>query len=160
MNRQEFLKSKFTVEHLSCFHVRPQSGPAVNILVDVFWRTKAHILHWMHTLVFSHVVTSGSLRPHGMQRARLPFLHYPSEFVQTHVLWFGDAIQPSHPLLSPSPPAFNLPQHQGLFQWVSSSHQVAKVLEFQLQYQSFQWIFRVDFLGVEMWGHPMCICLA
>ena len=51
-----------------------------------------------------------------------------------------------HPLLSPSPPAPNLSQHQGLFQWVSSSHQVAKVLEFQLQHQSFQWIFRTDFL--------------
>ena len=50
----------------------------------------------------------------------------------------GDAIQPSHPLLSPSPPAFNLSPHQGLFQWVSSSHQVAKVLELQLQHQSFQ----------------------
>ena len=66
--------------------------------------------------------------------------------LKTHVLWVGDAIQPSHPLLSPSPPAFNLSQHQGLFQWVSSSHQVAKVLEFQLQHQSFQWIFRTDFL--------------
>ena len=49
-------------------------------------------------------------------------------------------------LSSPSPPAFNLSQHQGLFQWVSSSYQVAKVLELQLQYQSFQWIFMVDFL--------------
>ena len=58
----------------------------------------------------------------------------------------GDAIQPSHPLLSPSPPTFNLSQHQGLFKWASSSHQVAKVLEFQLQHQSFQWIFRTDLL--------------
>ena len=63
------------------------------------------------------------------------------EFTQTYVHWVCDAIQPSHPLSSPSPPAFNLSQHQGLFQWVSSSHQVAKVLEFQLQHQSFQWIF-------------------
>ena len=58
----------------------------------------------------------------------------------------SDAIQPSHPLSSPSPPAPNPPQHQGLFQWVSSLHEVAKVLEFQLQHQSFQWIFRTDFL--------------
>ena len=57
-----------------------------------------------------------------------------------------ESIQPSHPLLSPFPPTFNLSQHQGLFKWVSSSHQVAKVLEFQLQHQSFQWIFRTDFL--------------
>ena len=68
------------------------------------------------------------------------------EFTQTHAHWVGDAIQPSHPLSSPSPPALNLSQHQGLFKWVSSSHQVTKVLEFQLQHQSFQWIFRTDFL--------------
>ena len=67
------------------------------------------------------------------------------ELAQTHVHRVSDTIQPSHPLLSPSP-AFNLSQHQGLFQWVSSSHEVAKALEFQLQYQSFQWIFRTDFL--------------
>ena len=75
-----------------------------------------------------------------------PVLHYLLEFAQTHVHWVSDAIQPSHPLSSPSPPAFSLSQHQGLFQWVSSSHQVAKVLEFQLQHQSFQWIFRTDLL--------------
>ena len=63
----------------------------------------------------------------------LPVHHQLPEFTQTHVHWVGDAIQPSHPLSSPSPPTFNLSQHQGLFQWVSSSHQVAKVLEFQLQ---------------------------
>ena len=68
------------------------------------------------------------------------------EFAQTHIHWVGDAIQPSHPLSSPSSPAFNLSQHQGLFKWVSFSHQVAKVLECQLQHQSFQWIFRTDFL--------------
>ena len=65
---------------------------------------------------------------------------------QTHVHWVTDAIQPSHPLSSPSPLTFNPSQHQGLFKWVSSSHQVAKVLEFQLQHQSFQWTFRTDFL--------------
>ena len=76
----------------------------------------------------------------------LPVHHQLLEFTQTHVLWVSDTIQPSHPLSSPSPPAFNLAQNQGLFQWVSSLHQVAKVLEFQLQHQSFQWIFRIDFL--------------
>ena len=76
----------------------------------------------------------------------LPVPHQLPEFTQTHVHQVGDAIQPSHPLSSPSPPAFNLSQHQGPFQWVGSSHQVAKVLEFQLQHQSFQWIFRTDFL--------------
>ena len=62
----------------------------------------------------------------------LPVHHQLPESTQTHVHWVGDAIQPSHPLSSPSPPALNLSQHQGLFQWVNSSHQVAKVLEFQL----------------------------
>ena len=63
----------------------------------------------------------------------LPVHHQLLEFNQTPVHWVSDAIQPSHPLLSPSPPAFNLSQHQGLFKWVSSSHPVAKVLEFQFQ---------------------------
>ena len=65
----------------------------------------------------------------------LPVHHQLPEFTQTHVHWVGDAIQLSHPLSSPSPPAFNLSQHQGLFQWVSSLYQVAKVLEFQLQHR-------------------------
>ena len=76
----------------------------------------------------------------------LPVHHQLPEFTQSHVHWVGDAIQPSHPRLSPSPLAFNLSQHQGLFRWVSSLHQVAKVLEFPLQHQSFQWIFATDFL--------------
>ena len=75
----------------------------------------------------------------------LPVHHHLPELTQTHVYRLSDAIQQSHPLPSPSPPAFNLSQHQGLFKWVGSSHQVAKVLEFQLQHQSFQWIFRTDF---------------
>ena len=69
----------------------------------------------------------------------LPVHHQLPEFTQTHVHWVGDAIQPPHSLSSTSPPAFNLSQHQGLLLWVSSSHQVAKVLEFQLWHQSFQW---------------------
>ena len=76
----------------------------------------------------------------------LPVCYQIPEFAKTHVHWVGDAIQPSHPLLSPSPPTFNISQHHSLFKWVSSSHQVAKVLEFQLQYQTFQWIFKTDFL--------------
>ena len=76
----------------------------------------------------------------------LPAHHQLLELTQTQVHWVGDAIQPSHPLSSPSPPTFNLSQNQGLFKWVSSLHQVAKVLEFQLQHQSFQWTFRTDLL--------------
>ena len=83
----------------------------------------------------------------------LPVHYQLPESTQTHVHWVGDAIQPSHPLLSSSPPALNLSQHQVLFKWVSSSHQVAKVLEFQLQHQSFQWtprtdLFRMDWLDL------------
>ena len=95
---------------------------------------------------FSCSVMSNSLQPHGLQHTRPPCPLPTSGFYLTHVHWVSDAIQPSHPLSSPSPPALNLSQHQGFFQWVSSSHQVAKVLEFQLQHQSFQWIFRTDFL--------------
>ena len=76
----------------------------------------------------------------------LPVHHQLPESTQTHVHWVGDAIQPSHPLSSPSPPALNLSQHQGLFQWVSSLHQVAQILEFQLQHQSFQWTSKTVFL--------------
>ena len=75
----------------------------------------------------------------------LPVHHQLPEFTQTHARWVSDAIQPSHLQSTPSPLALSLSQHQGLFKWVSSSHQVAKVLEFQLQHQSFQWIFRTDF---------------
>ena len=75
-----------------------------------------------------------------------PVHHQLPEFTQTHVHGVGDAIQSSHPLLSPSSPAFSLSQHQSLFQWVSSSHQVAKVLVLQLQHQSFQRTFKTDFL--------------
>ena len=75
-----------------------------------------------------------------------PVHHQLPVLAQTHVYRVGDAIQSSHPLLSPSLPAFNLAQNQGLFKWVSSSHQMVEVLKLQLQHQSFQWIFRTDFL--------------
>ena len=75
-----------------------------------------------------------------------PVHHQLLELAKTHIHQVGDAIQPFHPLSSPSPPAFNLSQHQGLFQWVGSSHQVAKVLEFQFQHQSFQGTLRTDLL--------------
>ena len=78
-----------------------------------------------------------------------PVHHHHPELAQSHVHWVSNAIHLSHPLSSPSPPALNLSQHQGLFQWISSSHQVVKVLEFQLQHQSFQWILRTDFLWID-----------
>ena len=78
-------------------------------------------------------VVSNSLRPHEQQHVGLPVHHKLLESTQTHVHRVSDAIQSSHPLSSPSPPALNLSQHQGLFKWVSSSHQAAKELEFQFQ---------------------------
>ena len=87
---------------------------------------------WFSSVQFSHSVVSNSFRPKNRRTPGLPVYHQCPEFTQTHVHRVGDAIQPSHPLLSPSPPAPNPSQNQGLFQWVSSSHQVAKVLAFQL----------------------------
>ena len=84
-----------------------------------------------------------------------PVFHHLLEFAQTHVHWVSDTIQRSCSLSSPSP-TFNMFQNQGLFQWVSSSHQEAKVLELQLQHQSFQWIFRVDFLLDWLVWSPCC----
>ena len=96
-------------------------------------------------LLFSCLVVSDSSSM-DCSMPGFPVLHHLLELVQTHVHWVGDAIQPSHLLPPLSPFSFNLPQHQGLFQWVGSLHQVPKVLEFQLQHQSCQWIFRVDSL--------------
>ena len=102
---------------------------------------------WTHFYCCCSVAKSCSTLwdPKDCRIPAFPVLHRLPEFPQIHVHWVDDAIQPSHPL-SPSSPVLNFPQHQGLFQWVSSSHQVAKVLELQLQHQSFQWMFRVDFL--------------
>ena len=99
-------------------------------------------------LQFSSVTQSCPTLCNPMNRSTpgLPVHHQLPESTQTHVHRVRDATQPSHPLLSPSPPAFNFSQHQGLFKWVSSSHQVAKVLEFQLQHQSLQWTPRTNLL--------------
>ena len=101
----------------------------------------------LFSVQFSHSVLHLTLcNPTDCSTPGFPVHHQLLGVNQTHVYRVIDAIQPSHPLLAPSPPAFNLSQHQGPFQWVSSSHQVAKVLEFQLQHQYFQWIFRTGFL--------------
>ena len=84
----------------------------------------------------------------------LPVHHQLTEFTQTRVHWIGDATQLYHPLLSPSPPALNPSQHQSLFQWVNSSHEVAKVLEFQLQHHSFHRNPRADLLQNGLVGSP------
>ena len=119
--------------------------------ICLLWRTSLSLsvlkVHpccgkWQRVLLFefSSVAQSCLILCHPMDCSTpgLPVCHQLSELAQTHVHRVSDAIQLSHPLLSPSPPALNLSQHQGLFTWVSSSHQAAKVLEFQLQHQSFQ----------------------
>ena len=106
--------------------------------------------HWntSEVLSFSSVTQScpALCEPMDYNMPGLLVHHQLLEFTQTHVHRVGDAIQPSHPLSSPSPPTFNPSQQQGVFKWVSFLHLVAKVLEFQLQHQSFQWIFRTDIL--------------
>ena len=89
----------------------------------------------------------------------LPVHHQLPEFTQAHVYWVGDAIQPSHPLLAPSPPTFNLSQHQGLFKWVSSSHQVAKVLDSKLCYKHrlSAWLMRTESQGC-LFPNPFPYC--
>ena len=107
------------------------------------WRTINILINYYHCFLvqFSSVAQSCPTLCNPMNRSipGLPVHHQLPESTHTHVHCVGDAIQPSHPLSSSSPHALNLSQHQGLFKWVSSSYQVAKVLEFQLQYQSFQW---------------------
>ena len=107
------------------------------------------LLFWDESSIFFSSATQSCLTlcdPMDHSTPGFSVHHQLPELVQTHVHRVGDAIQPSHPLLSLSSPAFSLSQHQDLFQGVSSSHQVAKVLEFQLQHQSFQWIVKTDFL--------------
>ena len=105
-------------------------------------RASCHITSWQSVSSVAQL-WSTLCKPMSCSTPGLPVHHQFPEFTQTHFHWVADAIQPSS--AGPSPPAFSLSQHQGLFQWVSSSHQVAKVLEFQRQHQSFQWIFRTDF---------------
>ena len=107
---------------------------------------------YISSVLFSPSVVSNSLWPMNCSTPDFPVHHQLPEFSQTNVHPVSDAIQPSHPLLSPSPPTFNLSQHQDFFQWVSSSYQVAKVLEFQLQYQYPEYSglisFRLDWLDL------------
>ena len=115
------------------------------------WATSPELANWQQAELESaphqfSSVQSLSCDPMNLSTPGLPIHHQLPESTKTHVHWVDDAIQPSHPLSSTFPPALNLSQHQDLFQWVSSSHQVAKVLEFQLQQQSLQWTPRTDLL--------------
>ena len=111
----------------------------------ILWKnSKVTLIHFFSSVQFSYSVLSDSLRPHGLQHSRLP-CPSPAPRVDSKSLsrWCHPTILSFAP---PSPSASNLSQHQGLFKWVSPLHQVAKVLEFQLQHQSFQWTFRTDVL--------------
>ena len=99
---------------------------------------------------------SDSLKPHGPQHARLPCPSLYPGVSSNSCPWSQRCYLTISSSAAPSPPALNLSQHQGLFQWVSSLHQVAKVLELQLQHQSFQWIFRADFLEDGLVGSSCC----
>ena len=100
---------------------------------------------------------SDCLQPMDCSTPGLSVPHHLPKFALVHIHCISDAIQLSHPLMPPSPSALNLFQHQGLFQWVSSSHQVTKILELQLQHQSFQWVFRVDFPSDWLIWPPCCL---
>ena len=96
-------------------------------------------------LLFSCSVMSDSLWPQGLQHARPLCPSTSPKLCPSSCHCFGHDIQPTHPLMPSSPSSLNLSQHQGLFQWVSCLHQMTKILEFQLQHQSFEQVFRVDF---------------
>ena len=118
------------------------------ILKEILTNQIQYVKRIIHRDQFSSVAQSCPTLCDPMNRSTpgLPVHHQLPESTQTHVHCVGDAIQPSHPLSPPSPPALNLSQHQGVFQWVSSPHQMAKVLEFQLQHQSLQWTPRTYLL--------------
>ena len=118
-------------------------GPLLGTMVTLSQLLKLP-KHWhlCSSFQFSHSLMS-DCEPMDCSTPGLLVHHQLPEFTQTHVRWVGDAIQP-YPLSFRSPPAFDLSQHQGLFKWVSSSHQVSKTLQFQLQHQFFQWTPRTD----------------
>ena len=127
------------------------------VLLLIFFRKlerKARHYIQFSSVQFSRSVVSDSCDPMNCSMPGLPVQHQLLKCTQTHVHWVSDVTQPSPPLSSPSPLAPNLSQHQSLFQWVNSSHEVAKVLEFQLQHQSFQWRPRSDLLQNGLVGSP------
>ena len=140
----------------SWFHIILQSSSHQNSMVlaqkqkyrPVEQDRKPRIKPMHRSVQFSSVAQSCATLCDSMDCSTpgLPVHHQFPELTQTHIHWVGVAIQPPHSLWSPSPPIFNLSQHVGVFKWVSSLHQMAKVSEFQLQRQSLQWIFRADCL--------------
>ena len=147
LNRKELREVKGSDKALRNNRVEPEPwllGPIATASCEILLR---QISGACPRLQFSSVAQSCPTlcNPMDCSTPGFPVRHQLLKLAQTHVHWVSDAIKQSHPLLTPSP-AFSLSQHQGIFQVVSSLHQVAKVLEFQLQHQSFQCIFRTDFL--------------
>ena len=158
------IKSLFSVSFMCClFHIIEKQFGIKMLKVPLSRRYEFFSLEWwLHCghqsptflsgtsnhFHFSSVTQSCLTLCNPMSRSTpgLPVHHQLPQSTQTHVHWVGDAIQLSHPLSSPSPPVLNLSQNLGLSQWDSSSHQVTKVLEFQLQHQSFQWTPKTDLL--------------
>ena len=132
-----------------CSCVTPTSVPYLHALWSCVF-VPFPLLQWTPVIEFQFTSVAQSCLtlcdPMNHSTPGLPVHHQLLEFTQTHVHRVGDAIQPSHPLSTASPLAFNLSQYQGLFKWISFSYQVPKVLEFQLQQQSFQWTPRTDLL--------------
>ena len=138
--------------NISCYFIQNMKANYLTMQIQWILLYRQNILFQMPTLCFSQWVISVAQScptlcdSMSCSTPGLPIHHQLPEFTQIHIHQVGDAIQPYQTLSSPSPPAPNPSQHQSLFQWVNSSHQVVKILEFQLQHQSFQWIFRTDFL--------------
>ena len=143
-SRRSFLYS-FPVYSCHLFLISSASVRSIPFLLFIVPRFAWNVP--FSSVQFSSVTQSCSTlcNPMDCSMAGLPVYHRFLEFTQTHAHSVCDAIQPSHPL-SPPPPTFSLSQHQGLFKWVSSLHQVVKVLEFQIQHEFFQWTFRTDLL--------------
>ena len=137
---------RITVSYLCCFYSSLSFLQMWACTKDLVPNHRITVLNYFSSVQFSHSVVSDSLQPHGLQHARPPCPSPTPGCTQTQVHWVGNAIQPSHLLSSPSHPTFSLSQHQGLYKGVASLHQVAKVLQFQLQHQSFQWTLRTDLL--------------
>ena len=128
--------SETSVVHMLVHQMMPHRLCSFFIILFFFLLLKLYNLNWLSTVEFNSVSRLCPTLCDLMDCSTpgFPVHHQILELTQTHVHQVGDAIQPSRPLSFPSPPAFNLSQHQGLFKWVSSLHQVAKVLEFQLQH--------------------------
>ena len=141
----------------SIYKMRLKSYKVTVVIKWYLWNACHHTRWYRAVTYYMVVIRSDQIRsvaqscptlcdPMNRSTPGLPVHHQLLEFTQTHVDRVSDAIQPSHSLSSPSPLAPNLSQHQSLFQWVNASHEVAKVLEFQLQHQSLQWTPKTDLL--------------